>query len=79
MRRRHPDVDDDELGLVLTYELEEFVRIADLTDDLEVRPLEQACEPFAQKDVVVGDNDPSAVVRRRIDDRSTLRRLTQAD
>jgi hypothetical protein len=39
---------------VLAYEREELVRIARLTDDLEVGALEQAREAFAEKDVVVG-------------------------
>ena len=78
MRRRHPYVDDDELGLVLTYEPEEFVRIAGLTDDLEARSLEQACEPFAQKDVVVGHDDATAGGRLRFHDRPTLRRCPVA-
>ena len=68
MRWRHPNIDDDDLGLVLTHELEELARIAGLTDDLEVRPLEQAREPLAQKDVIVGHNDPPLVVLRRLDD-----------
>ena len=72
MRRRHPYVDDDELGLVLTYEPKEFVRIAGLTDDLEARSLEQACEPFAQKDVVVGHDDATAGGRLRFHDRLNL-------
>src|SRR5215831_15639497 len=57
MRRRHANIDDDELGLVLTYELQELVGIAGLTDDLEVGPLEQAREPLSQKDVIVGHDD----------------------
>ena len=65
MRGRHPNVDDDELRLVLTNELEELVRVAGLTDDLEVRPLEQARETFAQKDVVVGDDYASVGGRLR--------------
>ena len=69
MRRRHPNVDDHELRLVLAHELEQLVRVARLADDLEVGPLEQAREPFAQKDVVVGHDDATAVVRLRFHDR----------
>ena len=54
---RHPDVDDHELGLVLAHELDQLVRVARLADDLEVGSLEQACEPLAEQDVVVGHDD----------------------
>jgi len=47
MRRRHPNVDDDELGFVLPHEPEEVIRVACLTDYLELGPFEQAREPFA--------------------------------
>ena len=50
---------------MLANELEELVRIAGLTDDLEVGPLEQARETFAQKDVVVGDDYASVNGRLR--------------
>ena len=42
-------------------------RVAGLADDLEAGPLEQAREPFAQEDVVVGHDDPTAAVRGRLD------------
>jgi hypothetical protein len=48
-------------------------RIARLTDDLEIRPLEHTRQALSEKDVVVGHNDPTAVFWGRIDDRSTLR------
>jgi hypothetical protein len=73
VRRRHPNVDDHELRFVLTDEIEKLRRIARLTDDLEIRPLEHARQALSEKDVVVGHNDPTAVVWERIDDRSTLR------
>jgi len=73
MRRRHPNVDDDELGLVLAHEREELVRVPGLTDNLEVAPFEQTREAFAQQDVVVGDDDPTAAFRRRVDRPPTLR------
>jgi hypothetical protein len=57
---RHPNVDDDELGLVLAHELEELDRVAGLADHLKTRPLEQARQPFAKKDVVVGHDDATA-------------------
>ena len=73
VRRRHADVDDDELGLLLAHERRAARRVAGLADDLEAGPLEQAREAFAQKDVVVGDNDSSAGVGGRVDGGSTLR------
>jgi len=59
---------------VLSHELDQLVRVARLADDLEVGSLEQAREPFAQKDVVVCQDDSTAAVLRR-DDPSTLRRI----
>jgi hypothetical protein len=59
---------------VLAYELDQLVRVARLADDLEVGSLEQAREPLAQKDVVVGDDDATASGRLRFHDLSTLRR-----
>jgi hypothetical protein len=73
MRRRHADVDDDELGLVLAHEREQFGRVAGLADDLEVAALEQARQPFAEEDIVVCDDDPRAALQRRVDNASTLR------
>jgi len=73
MGRRHPNVDDDEFRLVLAHEREELVRVSGLSDNLEVGPFEQAREAFAQQDVVVGNDDPSAVLQRRVDRPPTLR------
>ena len=73
MRGRHSNVDDHELGLVFAHELEELVCVTGLADDLEAGPLDQTGEAFAQKDVVVGDDDAVAVVRGRIDRPATLR------
>jgi hypothetical protein len=73
MRRRHPDVDDGELRLVLAYQLEELTCISCLTDDVVAGPVEEAREPLAKQDVVVGDNDPAVRVRSGIDDLATLR------
>jgi hypothetical protein len=70
---RHPNVDDDELGLVLAHELEELVRVAGLADHPKTRPLEHARDALTEKDVVVGHHDPTRVVRGRIDRPSTLR------
>jgi hypothetical protein len=70
---RHPNVDDDELGLVLAHELEELVRVAGLADHPKTRPLEHARDALTEKDVVVGHHDTTRVVRGRIDRPSTLR------
>src|SRR5690348_13468876 len=78
MRGRHPNVDDGKLRLVLSDELEELVRIAGLTHDLEVGPLEQARQPFAQKDVVVGHDDATTGGRLSFHGRPTLRRCLVA-
>ena len=47
VRRRHSDVDDHQIGLVLMRELDELAPVARLADDLEVESLEQAREPLA--------------------------------
>ena len=78
VRRRHPNVDDHELGLVLAHELEKLSRVTSLTDDLETGPLEQAREAFTQQDVVVGHDDSTAAFRGRLDRRPTLRDLLPA-
>jgi hypothetical protein len=78
MRRRHPDVDDHEVGLVLADEVEELARITCLADDLEVGALEQAGEAFAQKDVVLGDGD-TAAARGRLVRAGTLRAPPRAN
>ena len=58
---------------MLAYELEELAGISCLTDDVVAGPVEQAREPLAKQDVVVGDNDPAVRVRSGIDDPATLR------
>src|SRR5262245_58466705 len=70
--RRHPDIHDREVRLVLAYELDQLVRVAGLADDVEVGSLEQAREPFAQKDVVVGDDDAPPGGRLGSHDRRNL-------
>ena len=42
----------------------QLVRVARLADDVEAGPLEQAREPFAQQDIVVGHDDAMRVVAR---------------
>ena len=54
--RRHPDVDEDELGPRLADELDRPYRVASLADDLKARSLEQAGDSFSEKDVVVGQH-----------------------
>jgi hypothetical protein len=55
---RHPDVDDDQLGLVPAHERQQLGCVARLPDDLEPRPRQEAGQPFAQEDVVVGERHP---------------------
>ena len=67
VRGRHPNVDDDKLGLVLANEGKEFVRVAGLADHLKTRPLEHAYDALTEKDVIVGHHDPTGFVRGGID------------
>ena len=59
MRRRHPDVDDRELGSMLANELEQLAGVTTPTDDGEAGPLEEAGNPLAQQHVVVRNDNPS--------------------
>jgi hypothetical protein len=72
---RHADVDDRELRLVLADGIDELPRIARLSDDLEAGTVEEARQPFAQQDVVVGDDDTRPADRGSIGDPWTLGRL----
>jgi hypothetical protein len=53
----HPDVDNGELGSMLTYEAQEHRCVAGLTDDAVPRLREQASEPFPEQEIVVSDDD----------------------
>jgi hypothetical protein len=70
--RGHPDVHDRQFRLVLAYELDQLVRVPRLADYLEVRSLEQARDSFAQKDVIVGDDDAPPSGRLGSHDRPNL-------
>jgi hypothetical protein len=70
--RRHPDVDDHQIGLVLAHEVDEVLRIAGLTGDLKAGLLEQPRETLAQEDIVVRDDDAVPLVRGRFGRCATL-------
>jgi hypothetical protein len=55
--RRHPDVDDRDIGLVLANCGQERGGVADLGDDLEACFDQQSCDPFAEKDGVIGKDN----------------------
>src|SRR4051812_30510437 len=63
MGRRHPNVDDDEIGPVLANEAQQLRPIARLTDKLVSGPLEQARNPRPKQDIVVCDDYAPAVRR----------------
>ncbi len=54
---RHSNINDREVGLVVMDDAQQISRIADLSNDLEPRPLQQACHAFAQQDVVISHHD----------------------
>ena len=56
--RRHPDVDDRDVGVVLADGDEERVGVADLGDDLEAGLDQQPGDPLAQEERVVGQDEP---------------------
>jgi len=59
VRGRHPDVGDHEVGDVLPDEVGELGGVAGLAHHLVAGALEQARQPFAEQDVVVGQNHPT--------------------
>src|SRR3954468_24249864 len=61
--RRHPDVDDDEIGPVLANEAQQLRPVARLTHKLVSGPLEQARKPLPQEDIVVRDDYAPAARR----------------
>jgi hypothetical protein len=56
--RRHPDVNDRELGPMFADERDQLRGVAALTDDLEPSALEQARQTFAKEDFVVRQRHP---------------------
>ena len=57
---------------MLADELEKPAGVGGLADDLEAGAIEQARETFAQENVVVCDDDPSALVQGCFDRTGTL-------
>ena len=58
LRRRHPDVDDSQVGPGRTDQGEQPGSVPRLAGDVEPGTVEQAGETFAQQDIVVGEHDP---------------------
>ncbi len=59
--RRHPDVDDREIGLVLGDGGEERLTVADTRDHGVAGVLEQSCESLAQEHGILGDHDSHGI------------------
>jgi hypothetical protein len=55
---RHPDVEDDEVGLVARHRGDEVARVASGGGDLVAAILEQARRALAQQHLILGDHDP---------------------
>ena len=55
--RRHPDVDDDEVRLLLADELKKLRCVAGLADHLEPVLFEQARHALTEEDVVIGQRN----------------------
>src|SRR6266581_2825139 len=56
-RRRHPNVDDREVRLVLAHRGPETIGILDRRDHVVSGILEEATKPFPEQDLVLGDHD----------------------
>ena len=54
MARRHPDVDNGQVRVVLAHQLHERGGIAGPAQDLEAGALQQARDSLAEEDVIVG-------------------------
>ena len=59
MGRRHPDIDDRDVGMELSNGREELGRIACLRDDVEPGFSEQPGDTLAKQDGVIGEGDPN--------------------
>ena len=57
VRRRHPHVDDGEIGRVLADRAAQAVGVVDGGDDLVAGVLEQPPQALAQERLVLGDHD----------------------
>ena len=57
VRRRHPDVDEHEVGRRLADESQQLRRVPRLPDHGEARALEHAREPFPEEEVIIGHDD----------------------
>jgi hypothetical protein len=58
VRRRHPDVYDEQIRGVRSYDVREFLGVAGLTGHGKSGALEKARQARTQKHIVVRDNDP---------------------
>ena len=58
--RGHADVHHHQLGRLVGDQGQQLAGVAGLAHDLEPRALEQAGQPLAQQDVVLGQDHPNA-------------------
>src|SRR5262249_20593542 len=65
MSRRHSDIDDREIRLMLANEPHELGSVPGLPDDFVARLLQQACDALTHQDVVVSDDHSCATRFRR--------------
>src|SRR5437763_14058394 len=56
--RWHPDVEDDEIGVLLGDRGQQAIGVAERRDDLMAAVFEESCEPLAQQHLVLRDHDP---------------------
>jgi hypothetical protein len=61
VRRRHPDVDDRDVGVVARDLEDEVVGARCLRDDVDTGVAEQGRESVADEQAVVGDHDPHGI------------------
>jgi hypothetical protein len=63
--RRHPNVYDNEVGLSGTYRINQRPGVTGALDHVVACLAEEARDPLAQQDVVIGHDDPAPDLRRR--------------
>src|SRR3954453_3562301 len=66
LRRRHPDVDQRDVGLVGADLAQQVLRVSGLADDVHAGLLQQAYDALTQQDAVLGYDDSHGILARTV-------------